>query len=203
MKLFTSNASPFVRKVRIAILEKGLSDRIEDVPVQVLDLPPEIVRANPLAKVPTLLFDDGRAMFDSPVIFEFLDSIGTGAKLVPDGTGTTGKWAAKRWEAVADGLLDAAVLMRLEKLLRPPEQQSPSEMDRQLGKIIRALALLEEEVDAFSNQWHVGSISVACALSYLDLRFADLQWRKQFPKLSAFEDACDDHQSYLQTALIG
>jgi glutathione S-transferase len=203
MKLFTSNASPFVRKVRIAILEKGLNEKIEDVPVHVLDLPPEIVRANPLAKVPTLLFDDGRAMFDSPVIFEFLDSIGTGPKLIPEGTGATGKWAAKRWEAIADGVLDAAVLVRLEKFLRPPEQQSPSEMDRQLGKITRALILLEEEIDAFSNQWHVGSISIACALSYLDLRFADLHWRKQFPKLSAFEDACDDHQSYLQTALIG
>jgi glutathione S-transferase len=208
MKLLSSNASPFVRKVRIAIREKGLTDQIADTPINVLELPPEITTVNPLAKVPTLMFEDGHSLFDSSVIFEFLDTIGHGPRLVPDATGpdatgSNGRWAAKRWEAIADGLCDAAVLIRLEKALRPAHEQSPSEIARQFSKIDRALELLEQESAAFSNCWHVGTISIACALSYLDLRFADLQWRRRFPKLSAFEDACDDHQSYLQTALIG
>lgn len=203
MKLLASNSSPYVRKVRIAILEKGLADKIEDVVVNPLALSAEMTAANPLAKVPTLIFDDGHTLFDSSVIVEYLDSIGTGAKLIPEGSGAQGKWAAKRWEVIAHGILESAVMIRLETVLRPPEQQSPTEIERQFGKIDRALTLLETEVEGFANSWTLASISVACALSYLDFRFASLGWRDRFPKLAAFEAACNNHQSYRQTTLVG
>jgi glutathione S-transferase len=212
MKLLVSNTSPFVRKIRIVILEKGLGAQISEVAVQPLQLfgpevPTHIVDSNPLGKIPALLFDDGRNLFDSGVIAEFLDTLSPTPKLFPAGKDTTGKgtngyWATKRWEAIADGMLDAAVQVRLERVLRPAEMHYAPEIKRQMDKVDRALAVLESEIGGFGNDWHIGSIAIACALSWLDLRFADLGWRDRYPRLAAFEDACDDHQSYASTAYI-
>ncbi len=204
MKLLTSNTSPFVRKVRIAVLEKGLSAVVAEIHVQPQELfgpalPAHIAAANPLGKIPALIRDDGSSLFDSSVIVEFLDSLTPAPQLLPAGEA---RWAAKRWEAVADGLLDAAVQVRLETVLRPPEMQYAPDMNRQLAKVDRALELLEAEAPHFAADWHIGSIAIASALAWLDLRFASFGWRDRNPALVTFEASAAAHSSYTQTAFV-
>jgi glutathione S-transferase len=199
MKLLTSNTSPFVRKLRIAIREKGLTNKIEDVMVNVLELPPAVLASNPLGKIPVLIFDDGRSLLDSSVIFEFLDTLTPHPKLVPEGDGTAGKWAARRWEAIADGLLDSAIQVRLETVLRPADMQFAPEINRQMDKVERAVTVLESEAPAFADSWHIGSIAVACAFAWLTFRYPERDWRTRFPKLAAFEDASAQRESFAQT----
>jgi glutathione S-transferase len=199
MQLLASNTSPYVRKVRVVILEKHLSDQVQDVLVNVFELPENVRAANPLGKVPAILFDDGRSLIGSSLIVEYLDSLGTAPKLIPDGDA---RWAAKRWEAIADGILDAAVQVRIEQMLRPLDMQYAPEIQRQFDKVERALEVLESECDQFKNSWHSGSIAIACTLSWLDLRFAPLNWRERFPKLDQFEKSCHQHDSYVKTAFV-
>ncbi len=202
MILFTSNTSPFVRKVRIVVREKGLTDKVADTPINVFELPADILATNPLARIPALLFADGRTMFGSNIIAEYFDSIGTGPKLIPEGDGANGRWAVKRWEALADGMLDAGVNVRLGQVFLPKEFQYAPEIKRQMDKIERTLSLLETEIDAFGNSWHIGSTAIAAALSWLDIRFANFGWRTRYPRLAAFEESCDDHHSYASTHFI-
>jgi glutathione S-transferase len=199
MQLLASNTSPYVRKVRVAVLEKNLTDRVQDILVNVFELPSNVRAANPLGKVPAILFDDGRSLIGSSLIVEYLDSLGTAPKLIPEGDA---RWAAKRWEAIADGILDAAVQVRIEQMLRPKDMHYAPEIQRQFDKVERALEVLEAECDQFKNNWHIGSIAIACTLSWLDLRFAPLKWRDRFAKLDHFEKACHAHDSFVKTAFV-
>jgi glutathione S-transferase len=199
MQLLASNTSPYVRKVRVVILEKHLSDQVQDVLVNVFELPENVRAANPLGKVPAILFDDGQSLLGSSLIVEYLDSLGSAPKLIPEGDA---RWAVKRWEAIADGILDAAVQVRIEQMLRPLEMQYAPEIQRQFDKVNRALEVLESECDQFKNHWHSGSIAIACTLSWLELRFAQLNWRERFPKLDQFEKSCHQHDSYVKTAFV-
>ncbi len=187
MKLFAALASPFVRKVRIFAMECGLDDRIE---LHVLATAPHqpdaaLAAVNPVKKIPTLVTDDGAVLYDSGVITDYLNAE-SGHRLVPaDGTA---RWTAKRQEALADGLLDAAVLCRYETFVRPEEKQWDGWIDAQMGKIDGALDQMSAEVpnlgDPAAAETGLGAIGFGCALGYLDFRFPDKDWRGGWPALA-------------------
>ena len=186
MKLYHSPASPFVRKALVAAHEIGLADGIEIVPMAMTPVAsvPELDEENPLGKIPALVLDDGSALYDSPVICEYLDTRHDGPRLFPaDGPA---RWTALRRQALADGLLDAAILCRYETFLRPEERRWTNWIDGQRGKFRRALDALEGEADAFGDTVDIGTISAACAADYLDFRSLDDGWRDTRPRLAAW-----------------
>jgi len=184
MKLFHAPLSPFVRKVRIAAMELGLNDRIELVPItsSPVAMNAELTKVNPLGKLPALVTDDGELLFDSAVIVEYLDSLAGGGKIVP--AKGPERWRAKCMEALADGLCDAAILTRYEMALRPADKLWPEWVAGQKQKVTQSLDALEGQSWLFDDKFDCGRIAVACALGYLDIRFADLGWRKRCETLA-------------------
>ena len=186
MKLYVSPASPYVRKVRVVAREAGLAAVIEEVVASVSPVAPneQVSRDNPLGKLPVLIADDGSAIYDSPVICEYLDSLHSGRKLFP--AAGPARWTALKLQALADGLLDAALLARYETALRPEPRRWPEWIAGQKRKIADALDTLERDVDLLGGELTIGNLSVACALGYLDFRFAADAWRTGRPKLDAW-----------------
>ena len=195
MKLRFGPISPFVRKVRVAALETGLAAKIAPVPTNPADPSSGLRAENPLEKIPALITEEGEALFDSGVICEYLDSLHSRAKLFPrEGKA---RWSALRRMAQADGLLDAAVLRMYER--RRPEPLRSQEWDeRQKGKVTRAIAAFENEAPSFAG-FDIGLITLACALGYLDFRFADEDWRKNAPKLAAWFTEVSKRPSMTET----
>ncbi|MBP8247454.1 MAG: glutathione S-transferase family protein [Phenylobacterium sp.] len=196
MKLLFSPTSPYARKVRICAQELGIA--LEEVvvganPSQAADR--VLAAANPLAKIPTLVLADGRAIYDSRVIVDYLDSL-TDRALAP--RSGDARWAALVEQAAADGILDAALLSRYELAMRPEALRWPEWLAGQSGKIERALDLLETSVRDPANPG-LGDICVACALGYLDLRFPDNGWRSGHPRLAAFFAAISERPSLKST----
>jgi glutathione S-transferase len=186
MKLHWSPRSPFVRKVMIFAHETGLAGSIERVRSVVAMRKPNaaVMRDNPLGKLPTLLLDDGRALFDSAVICEYLDSLHAGAPLFPK----TGRahWEAQRRHALGDGLLDLLVLWRNEREREPPQRQQDL-MDAFDLKTRATLALLEVEAPALeAAAFGIGHVAIICALGYLDFRFPGFDWRSGHPRIAAW-----------------
>jgi glutathione S-transferase len=188
MKLFYSQASPYVRKVLVAAHEAGLAGEIELAPVAVTPIAPDaaVAAANPLSKLPTLITDDGQALYDSRVIVEWLD-VRSGGRLLP--AAGAPRWRALTLQATADGLLDAALLARYETFLRPEPLRWAEWTEGQLDKVRRALGVLETDFAGGANAAapKLAEIAVACALGYLDFRFPQEAWRERHPKLAAFE----------------
>jgi glutathione S-transferase len=180
MKLRYSPTSPYVRKVAVAIQELGLQDKVDRVATTPWDPATDLGRVNPLGKVPTLVADDGTVLYDSPVICEYLDDLAGGRLLPPGGPD---RWTALRRQALADGLMDAAVAARLESQ-RPQEQQSTDWIARQKAAMTRALDALEGEAAALGGPLTLGHVAIGCALGYLDFRFAADDWRKGRPLLA-------------------
>ena len=183
MKLRYSPTSPYVRKVTVAAIETGLEKRIErilTIPASAPDLPGD----NPLGKVPTLILDDGERLFDSPVIVEYLDSLHSGAKIVP--ASGNARWKALKLQALADGILDAAVLRVMEGR-RPANEQSKTWSERQKKVVDRSLDWLEQNAAQLDDSPTIGNITVAIAGDYLDFRFGSEGWRKGRPKLAAWQ----------------
>ncbi|WP_284947640.1 glutathione S-transferase N-terminal domain-containing protein [Acidisoma cladoniae] len=178
MKLFYSATSPYVRKVVACAITREIDSQIERIPSGAASAE-ALAQANPLGKVPTLLTPDGVALFDSPVICEYLDTVGDAPPLFPDHGAH--RWLALKYQALGDGIMDAAVMTRGE-VLRPAEEARQKNMDHQKLAITRSLTLLEAHLPS-SGTPDIGAISVACALGYLDFRFADDGWRGQFPRL--------------------
>lgn len=174
--------SPFVRKVTIAARFLGLWDRITVRPADTSDANDSLRRENPLGKIPALILDDGTTIFDSRVILEWLDLEAGGGRILP--TDPKQRIAATTLQALADGITDAAVLCVYETRFRSENERSPSWLERQRGKIERALAHLESAPPPI-EPITVGSIALAAALGYLDLRFDGL-WRKDHPALAAW-----------------
>jgi len=196
MKLYTSAASPFARKVIVAALELGLGDQLvlETAGVSPVGSNPALAAHNPLGKIPTLLLEDGRALFDSRVIVDFLDSL-TSRRLVPaDGPE---RWAILTEQALADGLMDAALLARYESALRPPEFLWKDWLEGQMTKIRRGLDHLETAPRNTGPDVTLADIAVACVLGYLDYRFADEDWRSSRPRLAAFYAEFSSRPSWL------
>lgn len=181
--LRSSPASPFGRKVKLAALELGLMDRIEIVAADTTDPSEPLRQQNPLGKIPTLILEDGTTLFDSRVILDYLDHL-SGGKLVPAGQE---RFLQLRLQALADGICDAALLQVYEGRFRPEEGRNANWLAHQEGKVARGLAALEAAPPVFANRPHIGEIALACALGYLDLRFAGA-WRAGHPKLVAWLD---------------
>ena len=181
MQLFYSPASPFARKVLACAIARDIDGQLELVELAAAQSPAALLAVNPLSKVPALLTDDGVALFDSPVICEFLDSVGEALPMFP--RPAAARLRALKQQAMADGIMDAAVLRRGEST-RPPEAARDAVMARQAAAVARALAELER--DPPHQALDIGSISVACALGYLDYRFAHEPWRAAHPDLAAW-----------------
>lgn len=185
MLLRTSMASPFGRKIRMASLRLGLSHRIQTVSADTTDPGDEIRKDNPLGKVPLLILDDGRRVYDSRVILEHLDHMAGGGVLIPR------EWNDRLetlvLQSLGDGIMDAAVLVSYEQRYRPAEMHSAKWLDHQTGKIRRGLDHLTKTTPD-AARFDVASISVACALGYLDWR-KQVDWRAEFPALIDWLDA--------------
>ncbi len=182
MQLRFSPTSPYVRKVLVVAHELGLADRIERVDTNPWVPDPALFRDNPLGKVPALTTDDGDVLFDSPVICEYLDTLG-GPRLFPE-QGRP-RWQALRLQALGDGVLDAAVLRRLETQ-RPSEERSKDWEVLQQDAVGRSLDALEHEAAHWDDALNIGHVAVGCALGYLDFRFNAEDWREEHPTLAAW-----------------
>jgi glutathione S-transferase len=199
MKLFYSQTSPYVRKVRLAAEHLGLTGRIELVPAVTTPVAEDaaLAAATPLGKLPALVLDDGQVLFDSRVIVEYLDQLAGGGLLPPPSD--PARWRSLRIQATADGLLDAALLMRYEVALRPGELLWRDWLDGQTRKVTRALAALEAEAAGLASGPALDAIATACALGYLDFRFADMDWRGRAPGLAAFYAAFSETPEMVRT----
>lgn len=182
--LRSSPPSPFGRKVKIAAALCGLSDRIAVEDADTTNPDDTLRGQNPLGKIPTLIVEDGMALFDSRVIVEFLDVQAGGGIVIP---ASKERFAALRMQALADGIMDAALLQVYEKRWRTAEIQHRPWVDHQAGKVERGLTSFEASPPALSGTPHVGQITLACALGYLDLRFEG-EWRKTYPRLVTWLD---------------
>jgi glutathione S-transferase len=181
MKLAFSPASPYVRKVTACAIKRGLNDKIERLKIGTTD--PALLQYNALSKVPTLITDDGACIFDSPVICEYLDSIGSAPKLFPPAG--PARWKALTQEALADGILDATQPRRRELTL-PQDEGRKGYIALQQGKVTRAVAEFEKQAGSLGNLDTIGEITIGCALGYLDFRYANEPWRAGHPKLTAW-----------------
>ncbi len=186
MILRSSLASPFVRKVRIAAAILKLDHEITLELADTLDPNDSVRRQNPLGKIPTLITEEGDALYDSRVILEYLDYRAGGGRIIPRRAAQ--RFAALRLEALCDGVLDAAILRIYEVRFRTPERREPTWIGHQTEKMTRALAALEAEPPHLDGVPHVGAIALACVLGYLDLRFPGT-WRDAHPRLVEWHDA--------------
>ena len=201
MKLIGALTSPYVRKVRIVMAEKKLDYQFALEDVWTSD---SILASNPLGKVPCLVLEGGEAVFDSRVIVEYLDTRSPVSRLIPEASRE--RTEVRTWEALADGLLDAALLVRLENTWagRSAEQRSQAWVERQMGKIHASLAAMSaglgERAWCSGNHLSLADIAVGCALGYLDFRFASLDWRSAHPRLKRLHDKLAVRQSFIDSA---
>lgn len=180
--LRSSAASPFGRKVKIAAHVLGLMDRLQIVDADTMNPEDNIRQQNPLGKIPALVLENGETLYDSRVIVEYLDVLAGGERLFPAGEA---RFTALRDQALADGIMDAALLQVYEGRFRPEDKHEPKWVGHQAGKVERGLAHAEIHLSTPAGELHVGHIALACALGYLDLRFAG-RWRETHPKLVAW-----------------
>jgi len=201
MKLIGSNTSPYVRKVRIVMVEKKLDFVLVTEDVWAAET--TIAEVNPLGKVPCLVMEGGEALFDSRVIVEYLDTLSPVGKLIP----SVGRERAeiKTWEALADGVLDAAILARLEATWdgRAQTERSQAWIDRQVEKIHSSLKAMAKGLGdkPFCAGIHLSlaDIAVGCALGYLDFRFPEIEWRASYPNLKKLQDKLMLRPSFAET----
>lgn len=201
MKLISSPASPFVRKVRVVLHETDQIGDVEEIPVATtaLNTAPEARAANPTGKIPALILDDGSTIYDSRVITRFLDDRAK-AGLYPDDR----IWPVLTLEATADGLTEAAVLMVYEARLRPEAQQSSDWVEAQWGKVTGALDALETTwLSYLTGPLNIGQIAVACGLGYLDFRHGARGWRAEYPELAAWYESFSKRPSMVATLPAG
>ena len=186
MKLVYSPPSPFVRKVTTLIHHADLHDRIEliNVKTTALSVAEEARAANPLGKIPVMILENGKAIFDSRVITRYLDEL-AGSNLYSE----KNIYDILTLEALADGIMESAVSITYESKLRPENEQSPSWMEAQWSKVLHAIKALDDgEFKAMNGEMNMGQIAVACALGYLDFRHDARQWRSGYSNLASWND---------------
>ncbi|MYN43512.1 glutathione S-transferase [Pseudoduganella sp. FT93W] len=199
MKLIGSLASPYVRKVRVVLAEKKLDYQFVLENVWAADT--TIDQLNPLGKVPSLIMEDGDVLIDSRVMVEYLDTLTPVCKLLPP----NGRERAdiKCWEALADGVLDAAILVRLERTQRPPELQSAQWIERQMRKVHQGLevvaARLGESPYCAGIHYSLADVAVGCMLGWLSFRFPEIDWRGSHANLARLYDKLSERQSFKDT----
>jgi glutathione S-transferase len=200
MKLYYSPTSPFVRKVLVVAHEVGLADRVENLSsaAHPVNRDPEIVGHNPLGQVPTFFTDEGAVLYDSRVVCEYLDTL-AGGGLFP--TAGAARWQSLTEQALGDGLLGAALLARYETVARPEEKSWSGWRDAQLDKVRSALAAFSARAGSLADRVDIGTITIACALSYLDLRFAELDWRAGRQELAEWYKTFAERPSLRATGL--
>jgi glutathione S-transferase len=200
MKLIGSLTSPYVRKVRVVMAEKKLDYQFELEDVWANDA---ILKSNPLGKVPCLVMEGGEAVFDSRVIVEYLDTRSPVSRLIPEGSRE--RTEVRTWESLADGILDAAILARLEMTWngRSDGQRSQAWVDRQFVKVHASLNAistgLAEKPWCTGIHMSLADIAIGCALGYLEYRFADIAWRGQYANLGRLADKLNARQSFIDT----
>jgi glutathione S-transferase len=199
MKLIGSLTSPYVRKVRVVMAEKKLD--YEFILENVWAEDTQIQAHNPLGKVPCLLMDDNGSLFDSRVIVEYLDTLSPVGRLIPQQG--RDRAATKCWEAIGDGVLDAALAINIEINRRPAELRSQQWIDRQHGKISVALDSMDKSLDdqpfCMGVNFSLADVAVGCALGYLDLRFPELNWRSKYGNLQRLDEKLQARPSFIAT----
>lgn len=199
MKLIGSLPSPFTRKVRIVAAEKRVEYVWEPQNAWAPETP--VPEYNPLGKVPVLVLDDGTTLYDSRVICEFLDSVSPIGKLIP--ADNRERIEVRRWEALADGALDAGVLARLEGQ-RPAAERSTAWIDRQMGKVARSLDAMDIQIGTrpwcHGNAFTLADVAVGACIGWFDLRFPQLEWRKDRPNLARLAVKLAERPSFAETA---
>ncbi|HEX4152071.1 MAG TPA: glutathione S-transferase N-terminal domain-containing protein [Steroidobacteraceae bacterium] len=198
MKLYYSATSPFVRKCLACAQELGLTDRLELIPAVAhpVDRDRTLVSLNPLGKVPTLVTDEGAVLYDSRVICEYLNALGGGTLLPAHGAS---RWSVLTDQALADGILDAAVLTRYETAVRPENLRWKEWVAGQLDKVTCGLAAIEPRARGFADRVDLGTIALGCALGYLDFRYASLAWREKHPDTAVWFDRFGKRDSMMST----
>ena len=186
MRARVNAASPFARKVRIVLRERGLVGQVEEVETAVSPVAPnaDLARSNPLVKIPALILDDGTTLFDSRVVCEYLDTLGTATQLFP--TAGIERFNALRLQSLCDGILDAAVITRYETAVRPEALRWKEWIAGQRTKIDGGVDALEHEQPSWGAKFGIGQIGAACVLGYLDFRFPDIGWRSSHLRLAAW-----------------
>jgi glutathione S-transferase len=201
MKLIGSPTSPYVRKVRVVMAEKKLDFQLLNEDPWHADV---VLKSNPLGKVPCLVMEGGEAVFDSRVIVEYLDTLSPVGKLIPP-SGRE-RIEVRTWEALGDGLLDAAILARLEATWagRTPEQRSQAWIDRQMSRVETTLKAMSQGLGekpwCHGNSFTLADIAVGCALGYLDFRFGHIAWREMYPNLHKLHDKLAARPSFIDSA---
>jgi glutathione S-transferase len=198
MKIFFSPTSPYVRKCMVTAYEVGLVDLIELLPASAHPVTRDqnIVQNNPLGKVPTLINKDGHALYDSRVICEYLNTVGNGKLMPRDGAL---RWEALTLQSLGDGILDAALLARYENHVRPENLRWPDWVKGKLDAIHTSLVHLNQHPEVFDKDFHLGLLTVGCALWYLDLRYPELNWRHNYPQLALASESVLNRTSMKQT----
>lgn len=199
MKLYHSPASPYVRKVMVLANETGQSIDILSSAASPIQRDQTIVAQNPTGKVPTALLEDGTALYDSRVICAWLDAQHDGMKMYPVGTAL---FPCMRREALADGMLDAALLARYETVMRPEDKLWPEWLKGQMDKINSSLDVMNSDVANYS-EIDAGWIAIGCAVAYLDFRFPDLAWRTNRDALAEWYATISRRESFAKTAPVG
>jgi glutathione S-transferase len=181
MQLFYSTTSPYVRKVRVTAIEKGLAGQIDLRLANAHGVDEALRAANPLSRIPTLILNDGSALYDSPVICAWLDAHGEGPQLIP--VSGAEQWAVRRTEALADGMLDDAVAVVMERR-RAMTQEDPVLQTGRIEALQRACARLEADLPTLPGTLTLGHIAAGCALGYLGFRLPELDWHSAHPRLA-------------------
>jgi glutathione S-transferase len=197
MKLYWSPASPYARKVRATAREKGLAGRIDEIIVETAQDPAALIAANPLGKVPALALDDGTTLFDSPVICAWLDARGDGPALVP--AAGPERFLVLRAEALADGIMDLAVGLTMERR-KPEDERSPTMAARWRDQLARALDAVPGEVQQLPGELTLGHLALAVALAYVEFRHPEIGWRDGRPELAAWFETLATRPSLAETA---
>lgn len=192
-ELLYSPGSPFVRKVRVAAAELDITLKLTEVAANPLKDNASILAVNPLGKIPALITPGGDCLYDSAVICRWL---GEATALYPKGQAG---WRALRREALADGLMEAALLMRYEDLLRPEPLRAQGWIEAQKGKILHALLAMERDVQPIKSP-DIGDLATGCALGYLDFRYPDMAWRSRHPKLTSWASQLLMRPAFLGTS---
>lgn len=200
MQLRFSPTSPFVRKVRITAIEAGLQDQIEHITTDPWSAETDLRQTNPLSKVPCLITDDGDAIYDSPVICEYLDSLNSGSKLFPEDSAT--RFRVLTLAATADGMTDAGVLHLVESVRRPQELKWDWWNDRQRTTMQTAMAVLNDAAPSMATTdgpITIAEVTAGSGLGWVDLRFPDFGWRDENPALAEWFAKISERPSFKET----
>ena len=196
MKLFYLKTSPYSRKVRITILEKGLADQVEHILSNPFDEAVELKALNPLGKIPTLVLGDGRVVYDSPVICEYLDTLNGNGELVP--SDNDARLLVNTWQALADGIIDASYNIVMEGR-RDESERSAGNVERWKGSIIDSLQQVEHQINTLPNELTIAQITLGAALGYLDFRLSYLEWRNGYPQTASWFEQFSAQPSMVAT----